>query len=112
MLEVGEKSVLKESLEITDNMNLLASLGITLALDNFGSGYSSFEQLVRLPLHYLKIDESFVRNVPLSKSDADVVASIIAMAKRLSLKTVALGVENREQLDFLRSCGCALAQDA
>ena len=110
-LEVGEKSILKEDPAISDNLNLLASLGITLALDNFGSGYSSFEQLVRLPLNCLKIDASYIRNVPFSKSDADVVASIIAMAKRLSLRTVALGVENREQLEYLRSCGCDMAQD-
>jgi EAL domain-containing protein (putative c-di-GMP-specific phosphodiesterase class I) len=88
----------------------LSTLGIRFSIDDFGTGYSSLSYLKRLPLYELKIDKSFVQETPNDRSDTAIVQSIISMAKHLSLRVVAEGVETREQADFLIASGCDCLQ--
>ncbi len=77
-----------------------------LAIDDFGTGYSSLSYLKRFPVHYVKIDQAFIRGLNEGAEDAAITRAIIAMAHSLDLKVVAEGVEDCEQLEFLRSHGC------
>ena len=110
ILELTE-SVLVDDMELSvDVLKAIKALGVGISIDDFGTGYSSLNYLKRLPLSELKIDRSFVGNVPQDPSDAAIINATVALAHNLDLITVAEGVENREQLDFLRSVGCDQAQ--
>jgi diguanylate cyclase (GGDEF)-like protein len=87
-------------------LNELRFLGIAVALDDFGTEYSSLGHLRRFPLDYLKIDQSFVRGIPGQAGDAAIATTIISLSKLLKLPVIAEGVENREQLAFLEAQGC------
>ena len=105
-LELTE-SLLADGMDVTlARMGTLKALGVTLALDDFGMGYSSLSVLKRLPLDQLKIDRSFVAEVLTDRADAAISRTIITLAHSLSLEVVAEGVETQEQLDFLRKEGC------
>lgn len=84
----------------------LKELGVQLSLDDFGTGYSSLSYLHRLPIHGLKIDRSFIMNMTESEDSKAIISSIILLAKQLSLKTIAEGVETKEQLQFLLNRKC------
>lgn len=109
-IEVTE-SILMPGDEAPLNMlRKIADLGVRIAIDDFGTGYSGLSYLKRFPIHVLKIDQSFVRDLATDNDDASIVNAIVAMAQSLEVKTVAEGVETGAQLALLQTYGCDLAQ--
>ncbi|MGH8548904.1 MAG: putative bifunctional diguanylate cyclase/phosphodiesterase, partial [Methylococcales bacterium] len=109
-IEITENTVLECSNETLDKLNQLANMGVTVAIDDFGVGYSAFSYLKRLKVQVLKIDRSFVRDVPEDRSGAAVIDGMIQLAHKLNLQVVAEGVEFQSQYDFLKQHGCDLVQ--
>ncbi|MEO5574175.1 MAG: amino acid permease [Gammaproteobacteria bacterium] len=105
-LELELTESMMQSLEATGTLRALKELGVRLAIDDFGTGYSSLSYLQRYPLHKLKIDQSFMRNLPADENNVAIVTAIVAMARSLNLKVTAEGVETAEQLAFLRTLEC------
>ncbi|ANC79464.1 diguanylate cyclase [Fictibacillus phosphorivorans] len=108
-LELTE-SIIQDSKYAVAKMQLLKEMGIHLSIDDFGTGYSSLSYLKTFPIHTLKIDQSFTRNIYADSKDASLVETIIAMAHNLDLKVIAEGVETEEQLQFLQQKQCNEAQ--
>jgi EAL domain-containing protein (putative c-di-GMP-specific phosphodiesterase class I) len=96
--------------EAIDTLNSIKALGITIAIDDFGTGYSSLAYLKKLPVDKLKIDRSFIMDIPDNKEDAAITNAIIAIAQSLNLNVIAEGVETKRQKDYLLTCGCHLIQ--
>jgi diguanylate cyclase (GGDEF)-like protein/PAS domain S-box-containing protein len=109
-LELTESLVLDNIDDTIDKMHALKALGVGFSMDDFGTGYSSLAYLTRLPLDQLKIDQSFVRNLPDSANDAAVVQTIITLARSLGLAVIAEGVETEAQRQFLEQHGCPTYQ--
>ncbi|HEY6124196.1 MAG TPA: EAL domain-containing protein [Steroidobacteraceae bacterium] len=107
-LEVVE-SVLADA-EVEEPLRAIADLGVKLALDDFGTGYSSLKYLRRYPVHTVKLDRSFLDEIPQNDSAGALVESVITMAHTLGKRVTAEGVESGGQLEFLRSRGCESAQ--
>jgi diguanylate cyclase (GGDEF)-like protein/PAS domain S-box-containing protein len=109
-LEVTESMLMADSRRAASMLERLRAAGITVAIDDFGTGHSSLQILSRLPIDVLKIDASFVRDLPASRSDRLIVQTAITLADSLGMKTVAEGVENEAQLDILTELGCDAVQ--
>ncbi|MFC5511587.1 putative bifunctional diguanylate cyclase/phosphodiesterase [Massilia jejuensis] len=110
VLELTESMLMDASSATIECLHLLKRAGIELALDDFGTGYSSMSYLKTLPIGSLKIDRSFVRDLPGDAEDAAITKAIIAMARSLRMNVVAEGIETEEQGRFLRENGCDKAQ--
>lgn len=109
-LEITEGVLLDDHRQVAEELGSLRAIGVRLSLDDFGTGYSSLSYLKRFRFDVLKIDRSFVAGVPGNPDDVLLVKAILAMAKGFGLKVVAEGVENNEQLGFIATQGCDLAQ--
>lgn len=109
-LEITESVVVRESLRAAAVLNQLRALGVGIAIDDFGVGYSSFAYLRELPVDRFKLDRSFLSAVPQSPGDSRLAAALIAMAHRLEVGIVAEGVETAEQAAFLAAHQCDEAQ--
>ncbi|MFB5142217.1 EAL domain-containing protein [Vibrio diabolicus] len=109
-LEITESFLLIDPQQAIASLNQLRELGIEISLDDFGTGYSSLSYLKGLPINKLKIDRSFVSDVPSNSDSNAIVNAIIAMGKTLSLKVVAEGIETQEQADYLFEKGCVYGQ--
>jgi EAL domain-containing protein (putative c-di-GMP-specific phosphodiesterase class I) len=109
-LEITETVAMQDPEESIGVMRQLRDLGMSLALDDFGTGYSSLAYLKKLPIDKLKIDKSFVRDIPEDTNDLAIVNAIIPMSHALGLTVLAEGVETNAQAEFLTQCSCEFAQ--
>lgn len=109
-LELTEGLLLEATEETALQLDDLKRLGLTLAMDDFGTGYSSLSYLKKFPIDILKIDRSFIHDIPANQDDMEITSAVIAMAHNLKLKVVAEGIETAEQLAFLRRHRCDVGQ--
>ena len=105
-LEITENIIMKETDYIVDSLKQLKQLGVKIAIDDFGTEYSSLNYIKQLPVDKIKIAMSFIRGINLNEKDEAIINVIIVLAKNLGLKVIAEGVETKEQLDFLRKQLC------
>jgi EAL domain-containing protein (putative c-di-GMP-specific phosphodiesterase class I)/AmiR/NasT family two-component response regulator len=110
VLEVTESATTTHLGRVLENLARLRMNGFGLSIDDYGTGYSSMQQLVRIPFSELKIDQSFVTNAAQRESSRVMLESSLELARKLGITSVAEGVESQEDLDLLRSLGCDLAQ--
>jgi len=110
LLEITENLLMEESARSVQWLTEFRGLGVRLAIDDFGTGYSSLSYLKRFPVNTLKIDRSFVHDLPDNKEDASLVAAIVAMADSLGIEVVAEGVETDAQRKFINKVGCDYMQ--
>ncbi len=108
--EITESMLIDNVASTTAKLRALRSLGIQIAIDDFGTGYCSLNYLKQFPLHVLKLDPSFVKDIEAHSNNAAVVAAMIALGHSLDMEVIAEGVETEEQLMFLRSQGCDAVQ--
>ena len=109
-IEITEATLMQDLDRATDVLNRLSDTGVTIAIDDFGTGYSSLSYLKQLPIHTLKIDQSFIMDVAFDQQDVAIVRSIIELGHNLGYKVVAEGVENGMAWDVLNNLGCDTAQ--
>ena len=109
-LELTESALMEHEEDTIAMLNRLRAIGVRLAIDDFGTGYSSLAYLKRFPLDVLKIDKSFVDDIPFKPDDMAIAATIISMGHTLGFKVLAEGVETTEQLDFLTEHSCDMYQ--
>ncbi|MCE1116888.1 MULTISPECIES: putative bifunctional diguanylate cyclase/phosphodiesterase [Pseudomonas] len=109
-LELTEGLLLEASEDTHRQLDELKALGLTLAMDDFGTGYSSLSYLKKFPIDIIKIDRSFINEIPDNQDDMEITSAVVAMAHNLKLKVVAEGIETPEQLAFLRRHRCDVGQ--
>lgn len=105
-LEITESMLIDNIEKVVETLNRLDAMGLHISIDDFGTGYSSLSYLKQFPIHTLKIDRSFVRDLVSDKNDRTIVAAIIAMAHSLEMEVIAEGIEMEEQLNFLVTQKC------
>lgn len=108
--EITENALIQDNDDTVAKLRLIREMGISIAIDDFGKGYSSLNYLKSLPIDVLKIDLSFVRNIQQGGRDLAIIKTILNLGDNLKLKTVAEGIENRLQHNILRDLGCQLGQ--
>ncbi len=109
-LEITESAIMNDPVEANKLLDELKGLGVTLAIDDFGTGYSSLSYLKNFPVHTLKIDQSFVRDLETDSADAAIVNAIIGLGRHFGMKVVAEGIETEPQHAFLRKSGAQVGQ--
>jgi EAL domain-containing protein (putative c-di-GMP-specific phosphodiesterase class I) len=109
-LEITESLLLDGSDDVRSVLEELSQLGITIAIDDFGTGYSALSYLTRFPVQILKIDRSFIKDLPGNRGNAELVKAIVSLGQSLNMALVAEGVETQEQATYLTSLGCELVQ--
>ena len=105
-LEITEGMIMNSIDQAAEAARAIKALGVRLAIDDFGTGYSSLSQLKRFPIDTLKIDRSFIQELPHNSEDMAITEAIIGLGKALGVTVIAEGVETREQETFLRRHGC------
>ncbi|RJE73836.1 diguanylate phosphodiesterase [Pseudoalteromonas sp. MSK9-3] len=109
-LELTESMLMGDVEAAITQLHQMKDLGVGLSIDDFGTGYSSLSYLKRFPVDSLKVDRSFVKDIPADSNDMEITAAIIAMAQKLNLQVVAEGVETKEQVAFLKRNNCYIVQ--
>ena len=109
-VEITESQIMEHAEALSGAFSYLTDWGIRICIDNFGTGYSSLRYLASYPIHALKIDRSFIRNLFAVDKDQAIVRSIVSIGHNLGFDLIAEGVERAEQLDFLRTMRCQYAQ--
>ena len=109
-LEITETMLMQDVAAAQETVHRLSELGIRLAIDDFGTGYSSLNYLKRFPINTVKVDKSFIMDLPNNPDDMAITRAVIAMAHQLKMEVVAEGVETREQFEFLSLQKCEYAQ--
>ncbi len=109
-LEITESTLMGDVEIAILTMRHIKEMGISIAIDDFGTGYSSLSYLKRFPIDILKVDRSFVKDIPDDLNDMEITAAVIAMAHKLQLKVVAEGIETQQQLEFLKANDCEYGQ--
>lgn len=105
-LEITESHLMSDVEDAIRQLHALKELGVAISIDDFGTGYSSLSYLKRFPVDTLKIDRSFIKDIPNDVSDVEITGAIIAMAQKLGLEVIAEGAETADQVDFLAQNGC------
>jgi EAL domain-containing protein (putative c-di-GMP-specific phosphodiesterase class I) len=109
-IEITETSLIEDTQLARRNLESLAGIGIKIALDDYGTGFSGLSMLKQLPINAVKVDRSFIRDIRNDTDDAVIVASTISLAHNLGLIVVAEGVESKDQLLHLKAAGCDQVQ--
>jgi len=109
-LEITESTAMQQTDIALRTLRRLKQIGVSIAIDDFGTGYSSLSYLRRFPVDKVKIDRSFISELPADRDQGAIVSAIVALAHALQIKVVAEGVETEEQREFLRSCSCDFIQ--
>ena len=109
-LEITESAVMHDPEEVIYSLHELSRFGMKLAIDDFGTGYSSLAYLKRFPVDTLKIDRAFITDISSDNDDVAIVEAVLGLGRHFNMKVVAEGVEDEDQLLFLRKQGCDLAQ--
>jgi diguanylate cyclase (GGDEF)-like protein/PAS domain S-box-containing protein len=109
-LELTETALMQRRQRVQGVLHRLCELGVGLAVDDFGTGWSSMARLKQIPVDYLKVDRSFVRTIPGDANDRAITSAMLAMAKALGIGTVAEGIDSAAQLEFLCDAGCEYGQ--
>ena len=109
-LELTETATIDLRTKVLEQLDRIRDLGVEVGLDDFGTGYGSLTHLRRLPLTFVKIDQTFVKGLGANQEDERIVSAVVNLAKNLGLRSIAEGVETRGQFDFLRDLGCDQAQ--
>ena len=108
--ELTETAIIDLRPDTLQQLGHIRDLGVQIGLDDFGTGYASLTHLRRLPVTFVKIDQSFVQGLGVDQEDERIVSAVVDLAANLGLRSIAEGVETTEQLDRLRELGCDQAQ--